>query len=216
MDSPDPVAAARLVTRQVRTARRDGAPTRVTAASRLYRTDQQDLWNAVTDVERIPRWFLPISGELELGGRFQLEGNAGGTIEACDEPDSFDVTWELGDSVSWVSVSLTPVEGGTRLEVVHESPVDPTFWSEYGPGAAGLGWDLGLVCLGWHAEDGAEAGPDREEAFVASAAGAAFLEAAGMDWADAAVADGDDHDVAVEAAKRSVAFYAPNEQGSAE
>ena len=26
-----------------------------------------------------PRWFLPISGELRLGGRYQLTGNAGGT-----------------------------------------------------------------------------------------------------------------------------------------
>jgi uncharacterized protein YndB with AHSA1/START domain len=212
----DPVRTARLVTRQVRTGRRGDTPTRTTAASRLYRTDQRDLWDAVTNVERIPRWFVPITGRLELGGRNQLEGNAGGTIEACDEPESFAVTWEFGGSVSWVSVSLTPVDGGTRLEVTHESPADPTFWAQYGPGATGLGWDLGLIALDWHTGDGAELGPDREAAFAASPEGAAFLEAAGTDWADAAVADGDDHDVAIEAAQRSVAFYVPSEHGSAE
>lgn len=212
----DPMTTARLVTRQVRTGSRGGTPTRTTAASRLYRTDQRELWDAVTNVERIPRWFLPITGELELGGRYQLEGNAGGTIETCNEPDSFALTWEVAGSVSWVSVSLTPVEGGTRLEVTHESPADPTFWAQYGPGATGLGWDLSLVGLGRYAEDGTEFGPDHEEAFCASPAGAAFLEAAGADWAEAAIADGDDHDAALEAAKRSVAFYVPSERSSAE
>jgi len=26
------------------------------------------------------RWFLPIEGDLKLGGKYQLKGNAGGTI----------------------------------------------------------------------------------------------------------------------------------------
>lgn len=38
------------------------------------------MWDACTDPERIPRWFLPISGDLRLNGRYQLEGNAGGAI----------------------------------------------------------------------------------------------------------------------------------------
>jgi len=206
----EPVTTARQVTRQVRTGEQGGVPTRTTVASRLYRTDQRELWDALTNIERIPRWFLPITGQLELGGRYQLEGNAGGTIEGCDEPDSFAVTWEFDGSVSWVSVLLTPADGGTRLELVHESPVDPSFWAQYGPGATGLGWDLSLIGLGWYAEDGLEFGPDDGEAFVASPEGVAFLEAAATDWAEAAIADGDDQDVAMEAAKRSFAFNVPS------
>ena len=55
-------------------------------ASRSYDTDIDDLWEAITNAERIPRWFLPITGELRLGGRYQLQGNAGGTITACEPP----------------------------------------------------------------------------------------------------------------------------------
>ena len=36
--------------------------------------------DALTDPERIGRWFLPISGDFRLGGRYQFEGNAGGKI----------------------------------------------------------------------------------------------------------------------------------------
>ena len=54
--------------------------------TRSYATTVEDLWDAATSKERIPRWFLPVSGRLELGGRYQLEGNAGGTIRHCERP----------------------------------------------------------------------------------------------------------------------------------
>jgi uncharacterized protein YndB with AHSA1/START domain len=74
----------------------------------------------VHEPERIPRWFLPVSGELRAGGRYQLEGNAGGTIERCDPPTGFSATWEFGGSVSWIEVRLTVTgNGGTRLELEH-------------------------------------------------------------------------------------------------
>ena len=56
----------------------DGQAVRVVVATKLYATDREDLWNALTDAERLPRWFLPITGQLELGGRHQIEGNAEG------------------------------------------------------------------------------------------------------------------------------------------
>src|SRR3546814_4343737 len=60
----DPVATAGLVAREVRTGSRDGVPTKIAVATRTYPTDQADLWDAVTNPDRIPRWFLPVSGEL--------------------------------------------------------------------------------------------------------------------------------------------------------
>src|SRR6476661_6556992 len=104
----DPVASAGLVTREVRSGTRDGAPTKIAIARRTYATDQADLWDALTNAERIPRWFLPVTGELKVGGRYQLEGNAGGTVERCDEPGSFAVTWEFGGQVSWLQITLVP------------------------------------------------------------------------------------------------------------
>lgn len=194
-------------TREVRTGERDGAPTRIAVARRTYPTAQADLWDALTDPERLPRWFLPITGDLRVGGRYQLEGNAGGTIERCDEPTSFAVTWEMGPMVSWLTVTLSAEADGTRMELVHEAPVDPEFWDQYGPGAVGVGWDLALMGLGLHVETGAAVDPSIAVTFHASPEGHAFICRAATGWADAAAADGDDRDAAHEAAERTVAFY---------
>lgn len=75
--------------RSVSSLERDGRPARAVTLSRGYATTVEDLWDAVTDRERIPRWFLPVSGELEPGGRYQLEGHAGGVITACESPSHF-------------------------------------------------------------------------------------------------------------------------------
>lgn len=61
-----------------------------------YDVSVEDLWDACTNADRIPRWFLPITGELREGGTYQLEGNAGGRVLRCEPPRSFRVTWEYG------------------------------------------------------------------------------------------------------------------------
>ena len=209
----DPVMTAGLVTREVRTGERDGVPTRIVVARRDYEADQGDVWQAITDPERIPRWFLPISGELRLGGRYQLEGNAGGVIEACDEPDHLAVTWEFADQVSWLRVTLSPAAVGTTVELAHEAPVDPGFWAQYGPGAAGVGWDLGLLGLGLHLDTGYEVDPAQAEGWTVSPPGIEFVRHAARGWADAAVADGDARTAAGEAAERTVDFYTTLPEG---
>lgn len=203
----DPVATAGLVTREVRSGSRDGTPTKIAVARRTYQTDQADLWDALTNAERLPRWFLPVTGDLEVGGRYQSEGNAGGVIERCDQPTSFAVTWEMGPMVSWLEVTLSPAADGTTLELVHESPVDPEFAAQFGPGAVGVGWDLAVVGLGVHLETGTPVPPEVGAAFATSPTGIEFVRQAAMGWADAAIADGDEPGPAKEAAERTVAFY---------
>ena len=180
---------------------------RVMTVSRVYPTDQADLWDACTNPERIPRWFLPVSGELRLGGRYQLEGNAGGAIEVCDAPEHLAVTWEFADQVSWLDVTLTPAAAGTTLELAHEAPVDRDFWTQFGPGAAGVGWDLGLFGLGLHLDTGESVDPAEAETWSGSPSGIEFVRQAARGWAEAAVADGDASTAAREAAERTVAFY---------
>ena len=58
------------VTRGVTTGERDGAETRVQTLAQTYPAPIEDVWDAVT-TDRIGRWFLPISGDLRLGGRRQ-------------------------------------------------------------------------------------------------------------------------------------------------
>jgi uncharacterized protein YndB with AHSA1/START domain len=203
----DPITTADLVQREVRTGDRDGDATRIVVARRTYATDQAELWDAVTNPDRLPRWFLPVTGELRVGGRYQLEGNAGGTVERCVEPERFTVTWEYGGQVSWVTVTLSPVDDGTTLEVAHEAPVDPAFWAQFGPGATGVGWELGLVGLGLHLETGAPVDPEEAIAWPTTPDGVAFVRHVAAGWARAAVADGDDAAAADDAAENTVVFY---------
>src|SRR3954463_9365053 len=116
------VGRRRLEAGEARGARRrpEAGEARVSTISQVYDTDLDDLWDAVTSADRIPRWFLPISGDLVEGGRYQFEGNAGGTITECDKPNGFAATWEYGGQTSWIEVRLTSDgEHRTRFELEH-------------------------------------------------------------------------------------------------
>ena len=147
------------VERSVSALARDGHPVSAVTLSRSYATTRGDLWDAVTNGARIPRWFLPISGDLERGGRYQLEGNAGGVITACEPRSDFALTWEFGGDVSWVEVRLRDDGAGrARLTLTHTARLSE-HWGTYGPGAVGVGWEMGLMGLAIHsgATDGAAA-----------------------------------------------------------
>jgi len=201
------------VTRVVKTVERDGKPARVVIAERDYPTDIEDLWNALTDKARIPRWFLPIDGDLELGGRYQFTGNAGGEIIACEPPRSFTVTWEFGGGVSWVTVMLA-AKGAetTALTLEHSAHITDeaeVFWTQYGPGATGVGWDLGLMGLALHVASGESTvmGPEAESQWAASDEGRAYITGAADGWVAAAIADGDDPQAARAAGQNTKGFY---------
>lgn len=194
------------VRRQVGTRTLEAGEARSVTISQTYDTDIEDLWDACTNPERIPRWFLPVSGELRLGGRYHLEGNASGTIEACDPPKSFAATWEFGGGMSWIEVRLSPDTGGTRFELEHIAHVSE-HWTEFGPGAVGIGWDLGLMGLARYLASGAFADPQEAAAWVGSDEGREFMTLSGERWHDADVASGTDPDDARGRADRTLAAY---------
>ena len=200
------------VQRSVSSRDRDGQPARAVIVSRSYATTVEDLWDAVTNDQRIRCWFLPISGTLEPGGRYQLEGNAGGVITACDRPSHLALTWEFGEDVSWVEVRLSDDgAGGARLVLTHTAHLSE-HWGEYGPGAAGVGWELGLLGLAIHLAQPTAPMPD-EAAFAASRAGKAFIAGSSEGWGRAAVAAGTDADAARAAVRRTTAFYTGESAG---
>jgi uncharacterized protein YndB with AHSA1/START domain len=213
----DPVSAAGLMTREVRTGFRDGVATRILIARRAYQAGQADLWDALTSADRIPRWFLPVTGDLKAGGRYQLRGNAGGVVEHCLEPDSFSLTWEFGGALSWVAVTLSAERTeSTTLELTHEVVADPEMWGQFGPGAVGVGWDLALMALGLHLDSGAPVDPELAFTLPDSPDGAEFIRAAASGWADAAIEDGDEPDAARLAAVRTAVFYTPGDEDAAD
>jgi uncharacterized protein YndB with AHSA1/START domain len=182
---------------------------RTVTVSQVYDADLEDVWDACTNPERIPRWFLPVTGDLRVGGRYQLEGNASGEILRCDPPQGFDATWEYGGEVSWIELRLTPEPGGrTRFTLEHIAHVDDERWAEFGPGAVGVGWDLALIGLALHlAGGGAAVDPAEVAAWSASDDGRRFMALASDEWRDASVAAGTKPDAAREAADRTTAFY---------
>ncbi|MEV0430264.1 SRPBCC family protein [Micromonospora sp. NPDC050495] len=182
---------------------------RVLTISQTYDAPLADVWDACTTAERIPRWFLPVSGELKVGGRYQLEGNAGGTIERCDPPHSFAATWEYGGEVSGIEVRLTEAGAGrTRFELEHVAHVDDQRWAEFGPGAVGVGWDMGLLGLASHlAADGSGVTPDQAAEWMGSDDARRFIVLSSQRWCEASVAAGTPAEEARAAADRTTAAY---------
>jgi uncharacterized protein YndB with AHSA1/START domain len=182
---------------------------KVATISQVYDTDIDDLWDVVTNPERIPRWFLPISGDLKEGGHYQLEGNASGTVTRCDKPNSYAATWEFGGQVSWIEVRLTPEgDGRTRFELEHVAHVQDEWWDQFGPGATGVGWDGAFLGLAQHLADPATAlDPKDAEAWGMSPEGKEFMRLSSDAWAEVAIAYGDDPKAARERADRVYAFY---------
>ncbi len=181
---------------------------------RAYDAPIEDVWDALTTPERISRWFLPISGDYRVGGRYQFEGNAGGEIVACDRPNRLHVTWAYGDlsdpaSVSELEVRLAPVdEESTTLVLEHTAVVPDEFWTEYGPGAVGVGWDQGLLGLSLYLRTGETVGDP--EAWQLSGEGREFAARSSAAWGAANEAAGADPAMVARNVASTTAFYAPD------
>jgi uncharacterized protein YndB with AHSA1/START domain len=186
---------------------------RTVTISRTYSAAIEDVWDACTNAERIPRWFLPVSGDLRLGGHYQLQGNAGGTIERCDPPKSFFATSEFGGQVSWIEVRLTAEAADeTRLEIDHIARAGDERWAEFGPAAVGIGWDMILMGLTLHLSGRSTVDPKNSAAWAASEEGKRFMRLSGERWCEAHIASGDDEAEARAMAERTIAAYtAPGE-----
>ena len=133
---------------------------------REYPAEVEDVWEAVTDPQRLARWFAPVRGDL------QVDGNADGEIRECVPPSALTVTW--GGPVSVVRVRLSASGADTVLELEHTVPAA---FAGSGAGAlyVGPGWDVALLGLalwlrGELVEDPAawEASPEVREVSVGS------------------------------------------------
>ncbi len=184
---------------------------------RTYDAPIDDVWDAVTNPERISRWFLPISGDFRVGGRYQLEGNAGGAIVACERPNRLRVTWVYAQTGSPADVSELEVrlsatgDEATLLELEHTAVVPDEAWGEYGPGAVGVGWDGALLGLSLHLQGGSI---DDPEAWQRSDEGRAFYTTSSTAWGAANRAAGADPEAAERAVANTTAFYAPDPEPS--
>lgn len=190
----------------------EGKPARVVVASRVFPTTQSDLWDAVTSKERLPRWFGQVDGTFETGGRYKIKGNAKGKILWCKPQDGFDLTWVVFFNTSWVNVRLEPDDTGTRLtieHIMHKGRMSENHWKKYGPGATGVGWDLGFLALGVHLADGGNS-IDRsdQERWLKTDNAKDIMRACAASWGEAHISAGEGVESARAMAAKTASFYA--------
>ncbi|HXM58498.1 MAG TPA: SRPBCC family protein [Candidatus Dormibacteraeota bacterium] len=112
-----------------------------------YATHIDDLWSAITDPDRLARWYGHVEGDLRPGGEFRLHVESSGwdgtgRVDACEPPQRLLVTTrertEQFDKT--IEATLTADGGQTRLVIeVRGMPLDKIAFF-------GAGWQM-------HAED---------------------------------------------------------------
>lgn len=179
--------------------------------TRRYDAPLDDVWDAITNPERIGRWMKTVTGDLRLGGAFELDGGEHGEILECEPPRVLRVSWMFGPGAdewpgtSEVEVRLSPgSSGGTEFELVHAAAVGEPMFPTYGPGAGGVGWDLHLLTLASFLSGGEIL---EHEEFSSSAAGREFSRRSAAAWGEAHLAGGGEPGHVAAAVKATTAFY---------
>lgn len=100
----------------------------------FYPHPPQQVWAALTDPAALATWFMPTDLKPLMGFRFRFEGlgrSSKGAVE-CEvvdvDPESrIAYLWDDGEdgSPSLVRWTLKPKDGGTELELEHESLAEP-------------------------------------------------------------------------------------------
>jgi uncharacterized protein YndB with AHSA1/START domain len=182
---------------------------RAVVLRRTYDAPVQDVWDVCTDPDRLRRWFLPVAGDFRVGGRYQIEGNAGGEILRCEAPHLLRLTWVYGDMpVTEVEVRLAPLAASrTVLELEHIAPAEMVdrMLGEVGPSGVigiGLGWDLTLFGLARYLAGDVIEDPAARMASLRTPEGMALVAGSGRRWGaaleEAGVATGPEIAAAVE------------------
>lgn len=105
-----------------------------------FDTDVDDVWSALTDPERLARWYGEVEGDLQVGGEYRARLFASGwegtgRVEACEPPHRLLVstigTGETGEGV--IEVTLAADDDGTLL-ILEEQGMPLDLIAGYGAG----------------------------------------------------------------------------------
>lgn len=120
----------------------------------LIKAPIQLVWAYLTEAERLAQWFHPARDDLKTGEPYELLGADGaplcwGRVTAAEPPRRLAYSFTVGPmngAMSDVEWLLTPIDGGTRLDLAHSGLPE-------GEAAAALlfaldaGWDKHLMRL---------------------------------------------------------------------
>jgi len=110
------------------------------------------VWSYLTEASQLAKWFHPAEGDLAQGHDYTLLDRAGdricwGRVTEMTPPSRLSMTFTvaaLGGAMTDVTWTLTPVPGGTRLELAHSGL--PTDAEGFGLIVAlDAGWDQHLT-----------------------------------------------------------------------
>jgi uncharacterized protein YndB with AHSA1/START domain len=108
--------------------------------TRTYPVAAEKVWRAWTDPQQLSQWFGPARGQADVkaaeidlreGGRFRFNFNmpdgdnneASGVYQQVQPHQRLVFSWawrSTPERVSRISITLTPVAGGTELQFVHD------------------------------------------------------------------------------------------------
>jgi uncharacterized protein YndB with AHSA1/START domain len=96
---------------------------RVAVFTRTYDATIEDVWEACTDPDRLGRWYVPVRGDLRVGGSFEQALMGSGVILVCDPPRQLKLS--LGGGADEIEVHLSPAgPDRTVLELQHATTID--------------------------------------------------------------------------------------------
>jgi len=197
--------AAQITATARQTTSRDGA--RLVTLRRRYPVPLEALWAACTRSDRLSGWMGEVRGALRTSGRYELVGSGtSGSVRECVERELVRVTWEVGGGSSLVTLRFSGEGASSSLTLDHEVDEDD-HWRDYGPAAAGVGWEGSLLALDLHLREDPAASPEAMLEFGASDAGRDFVRRSAAAWAAASIAAGDDAEWSRQAAVHTAAFY---------
>jgi uncharacterized protein YndB with AHSA1/START domain len=108
---------------ELRRRRISGGDARVAVFKRTYDAPIEDVWDACTNPDRLRRWYVPITGDLRVGGTFQQSPMGSGVIIHCDAP--YELRLSLGGGVDEIELRLSRADDGkTALELQHATTID--------------------------------------------------------------------------------------------
>jgi len=183
--------------REVRHKQIAAGKARAAVFRRSYDAPIEDVWEACTNPDRLRRWFLPVTGDLHLGGAFNLGGFLDCEVLRCEPPRLLTFSQAYEDlPVDEIELRLfLGDDGATVVELAHAT-VSQTFeWDGRLVDAlslTGTGWEPGLVALELFLGDALPDDFDMD-AFRAQPEIAAIAERARETWgvlADAAAGAG--------------------------
>jgi uncharacterized protein YndB with AHSA1/START domain len=96
---------------------------RVAVFRRVYDAPIDDVWDACTNPDRLCRWYVPVTGDLRVGGTFHQSPMGSGVITHCAAPH--ELTLSLGGGADEIELRLSSTEDArTALELQHATTID--------------------------------------------------------------------------------------------